>query len=157
MPARLPGAAFEYVNATNGITAAGIKAGIDASLASYNDRPLQFVLVNLGANEVLAMPAQADFESDLGYIFDSVHAKWPAARVLAMRIWSRLAPANSATIDVWIGNVVAARPSFSGLGPDERVFLENGDNGITYTTDGVHPSPGGYDLTAQQWKAAMGY
>ena len=50
-----------------------------------------------------------------------------------------------------------ARAAWAHLGPDERAFLENGDDGVTYTTEGVHPNAAGYALTAAQWQAVMGY
>lgn len=146
-----------YINATNGITVAGTRAGIDANLAAYPGMPLDFVLVNLGANDAQTMPTQAAFEADLGYILDAVHVKWPAARVLVMRVWRRNQVANSNTIAGWIANALSGRSAWASAGPDERVFLEGGDNGATNMSDDAHPNASGYALTAAQWYAVMGY
>jgi lysophospholipase L1-like esterase len=137
---------------------ASMKALIDADLAARTEPAVQAVLFNLGANDMNALPAEAVWESDALYIIDAIRAKWPSAKVYIMRPWTRgagMATAN--TLAGWIGTVVAARPGGAFLGPDERVFLENGDNGVTYTIDGTHPNAAGYALTAAQWKTVLGY
>jgi lysophospholipase L1-like esterase len=43
------------------------------------------------------------------------------------------------------------------VGPDRRVYLEGGDDGVTYTSDGVHPNAAGASLEAAQLKTALGH
>jgi len=58
--------------------------------------------------------------------------------------------------DTLIPNTISGR-AWAHLGPDERIFLENGDNGTTYiSADRLHPNMPGYTLTAAQWKTVLG-
>jgi hypothetical protein len=41
-------------------------------------------------------------------------------------------------------------------GPNERLTLEAGDNGVTNTTDGIHPNAAGILANDAAWAAAMG-
>jgi lysophospholipase L1-like esterase len=68
-----------------------------------------------------------------------------------MRAWRRDLDAECNTLAGWIDDIVALR-SDCHVGPDERVFLENGDDGATYTGDGTHPNAAGYQLTADEWR-----
>jgi len=139
-------------------TVTSMKPLIDADLAANTNPFVQFAVVNLGANDVVAgLPAEAAWEADLGYILDAIKVKWPAAKVYVMRPWRRYYAAGCNTLAGWIATVVGARAAWAFVGPDERVFLENGDNGATYTDDGVHPNAAGYSLTAAQWIAVLGY
>lgn len=139
-----------------GYSVAQIKAIIDAELASRNSTP-DYVCINLGVNESGTPPAEATWEANYGYILDAVHTKWPLAQVYLMRVWGRGTATGCSTLDGYIPTIIATRP-WAHLGPDERVFLENGDNGVTYTSDGVHPTqPAGYRLTAAQWRIALGF
>lgn len=124
--------------------------------ASYGPAP-DYILINLGANDVSAMPLEADWKADYGGILDAFNIKWPSAKIYCMRVWRRGAAADCNTLAGWLATVVAARSTFAFLGPDERIFLENGDDGVTYTADGVHPNAAGYVLTATQWQTVMGY
>jgi lysophospholipase L1-like esterase len=137
---------------------ASMKATVDADLiARSSDEWASAVLFNLGANDLLAMPAEATWESNAEYILDAFHVKWPLAQVYLMRPWRRGYNSEADTLAGWIGTVVAARPTFAHLGPDERVFLKGADDGATYTSDGVHPNAAGYVLTAAQWQTVLGY
>lgn len=142
--------------ATSGYTVALTKAYIDAQLAAATGTPA-LVGLNLGANEMgLGLPAEATWESDYGYILDAIHAKWPAARCYIMRPWRVGYTAAANIVAGWINTVLATRSAWALVGPDERVFLENGDNGATYLADGLHPTDAGYHLTGQQWRGVMG-
>lgn len=137
-----------------------MQAAIDASLAAYTGKPVSNVLFNLGSNDAAGIPTnptQAEWEADIGYILDAMRVKWPSVKVYMMRPWRRNYNANCDTMAGWIDNVISTRATWAILGPDERVFLENGDNGVTYTVEGVHPNPAGYALTAAQWQTALGY
>lgn len=144
----------------NGATVASMKATVDADLAQMTGPDLvwmRHVLVNLGANDFAAMPAEADYKTNLGYILDAIHTKWPNATVYVARAWTRgagMAAAN--TLAGWTATVVGAR-SWAALGPDERVWLENGDDGATYTYDGTHYNAAGNTAAAAQWMTALGY
>lgn len=144
--------------ALNGATVAVTKLTFDANLAkTTRSAGTRRVLFNFGAGEALAMPTEAQFESDYEYLIDAVHTKWPGAKVYLMTPWRADASANCDTLAAWIAVVVAARSSFVFAGPDERIFLKGSDNGATYMSDGIHPNTAGYALTAAQWQSAMGY
>jgi hypothetical protein len=74
-----------------------------------------------------------------------------------MRIWSRnVNPIWNDSINVWIGQSIAARSQFTFAGPDERIWLKAGDNGAAGTSDGSHYStPFGNDLCALQWLSCI--
>jgi lysophospholipase L1-like esterase len=145
-------------SAHDGFTTNSIRAAIDADLAQVTGTPApSFVLINTGANDVVSMPTQTNFKNDLGYIMDACLAKWPSTQVRVMRPWRRSQLTNCNTLATWISEVISTRSSWAAVGPDERVFLENGDDGVTYTADGIHPNHTGYNLTAEQWKTNMGF
>lgn len=141
--------------AAGGRTTATAKAAVDAELAAKDGTP-DYILYNLGANDVTAMPVQATWETNTAYILDAMHAKWPLAHIYLMRVWVQGQATNCNTLATWQDNVLASRSAWAHAGPDERIFLENGDNGATYTADGIHPNHAGYVLTAAQWKTALG-
>lgn len=144
--------------AVGGVSTAARKAVIDAELASTACVEPRAVLVNLGVNDLGNNPIEATWKADYGYILDAFHAKWSDAQVYCMRVWDSN-PAHVADIALlaeWIGDLVAARSGWANVGPDERVFLENGDNGATFTTDGVHPNAAGYILTGREWQSVIG-
>lgn len=140
-----------------GATAASWAAGITSGLAGVTNN-VRWALINLGANDVSALPAEATWKADMATILDAINAKWPLAKVYIMRPWRQGEAADCNSLATWIADIVAARSSWAFVGPDERVFLENGDDGATYTSDGVHPTdPAGYLLTVDQWKTVLGY
>jgi lysophospholipase L1-like esterase len=73
-----------------------------------------------------------------------------------MRPWRRTYGAECSTLKTWIADLVAANPGVAFSGPDEGGFLENGDDGATYTGDGVHPNAADYTLTASEWVSVLG-
>lgn len=140
-----------------GATVATMAGRIVADLAAADPAAPDYILLNLGANDVSALPAEATWKADLATVIDGMNAKWPATKVYLMRPWRRGEATDCDTLAGWIADVVAARSAWAFMGPDERVFLENGDDGVTYTSDGIHPNAAGYALTAAQWKATLGY
>lgn len=138
-----------------GQTVASMKLLVDAQLAAASGTP-EFILCNLGANDAASMPEEAAFKTNYQYIFDAMHTKWASVKIYVMRIWNRAQEANSTTLDGWIDDLVTAN-AFVYAGPDERIFLENGDAGVTYMADDAHPNSAGYDLTAAQWRTAIGF
>lgn len=115
-----------------------------------------YVFLNLGINDGTDT-TEGDFKTAYQYVLDAFHTKWPAARVGCMRVWSRAGDGVPCdTLDTWIDAIIAANSSFCFAGPDERIWMENGDDGVTYTVDGVHPNAAGYILCGQQWRIAAG-
>jgi lysophospholipase L1-like esterase len=161
MPAGMQAPVNAGVLGRNGATVASMKATVDADLAQMSGPSvvwMRHILINLGSNDFGAMPLQAQYEADLTYILDALHAKWPTATLYVARAWNRTAGMAAAnTLAGWTANVVTARASFTSLGPDERTWLENGDDGATYTYDGTHYSAAGNTAAATQWMTVMGY
>lgn len=145
--------------ARSGYTVATMAALVAADLAAMPDAAtLRAVMFNLGANDVAALPAEATWKANLATILDALHAKYPSAMVYVMRPWRRGELTDCNSLATWIAAVLAdGRSAWAFVGPDERVFLEGGDDGATYTADGIHPNAAGYVLTATQWKTALGY
>jgi lysophospholipase L1-like esterase len=142
--------------AHGGYTVALVKAGIDQWLTCVGYPP-QALLINLGVNDAGTLPAEVTWKANYQYILDAIHTKFPGASIYLMRIWCRGLAAHCATLNGWIGDLVTLNSTFVHLGPDESVFLENGDDGVTYTADGIHPNAAGYQLTADKWRETLGY
>lgn len=149
--------------AATGRTVAAEQALIDAQLAALPATPApEFLCFNLGTNDVGASPG-ATWTTNAQYIIDAVHAKWASCQVYLMRPWKPdYLGSFQAHIDelddTRIPDTISGR-AWAHLGPDERVFLENGDDGATYIApapDRIHPNSAGYTLTAVGWKATVG-
>lgn len=137
-----------------------LKAAIDADLAAVSVT-CHYAFVNIGINDIAnGLPAdRAQVESDLKYVLDALHAKWPACRILVASIWSRnTADGRHDTFDdVWIASVLSQCP-YAEVGVDERIWIEGGDDGVTNTYDGLHYSnPAGYTAISSGWMSAIGY
>lgn len=143
-------ATLSYSNETIALMA----GRIDAELATRTGNPI-YILLNFGANDVISLPAEVTWKANYYYVLDALHAKYPYAQMYIMRAWRRGQAAECDILAAWIDDIVVSR-SFAHLGPDERVFIENGDDGVTYTDDGIHPNTAGYILVAAQWQTSMG-
>ena len=147
--------------AVSGATVVSMAALVDSQIAalitSQAGVPISSVLINLGANDVGSMPAEATYKTNLAYIMDAFHAAFPSAQVYVARTWRRGYAAESNTLAGWIATVVGARAGWGNLGFDERVWLEGGNDGATMTTDGIHYSTAGKAECAAKWKAVLGY
>lgn len=139
--------------AVGGQTVASAQNAIDSDLAAAVGTP-DVILFNLGKNDAGGVLTEATWKSDLAYILDAFHAQWNDVQVYLMRAWRRNTESNCDLMAAWISDVIASR-SWCHLGPDERVYLENGDDGTTYTTDGIHPNDAGQRLTAIQWATVL--
>ena len=129
---------------------------IDADLAAAVGTP-NFVCLNIGVNDAASGIGSTDWPANYRYVLDAIHTQWPDAKVGCMLPWST--NAAMATWDAMAGEITTAcseRTPWAVVGPDERVFLENGDNGATYTDDGLHPNHAGHVLTAEQWRYVFG-
>lgn len=115
------------------------------------------VVMNFGVNDAAyGLPNQTTWQNNYLAVIDAIVAKWPEAVVYIMRPWRRGdTDGRWNTMAGWIDNIVAARPGVAILGPDERVWLEGGDDGATMTYDGVHYTTVGQAECAAQWKAIL--
>lgn len=146
--------------ATGGWTTQVVKDGIDAALAARDDVP-DYVLVNLGANDVNAGDPGAIWKTNTAYIADALRTKWPGVSVYLTKVWRRNTgqqAAGIAAINGYIDDLVAepARAGWLRVGVDEANILEGGDDGATYTSDGVHPTEAGCLLEAEAWRSLLG-
>lgn len=145
--------------AASGRTVATSQDNITAELSSYTSNAPVYVLSNLGANDVATGTweriTEENWKADYGYILDAMRSKWSSVKIYIMRPWRRTYGSRCDTLATWIADLVTARSGWCFLGPDERVFLENGDDGATYTSDGLHPNTAGYVLVGTQWANAI--
>lgn len=125
-----------------------------AAVASQTRIPTR-ILVTLGANDVAGTLVEATWKADYLDVLDRFHAAWPDAVVYLSRPWVRTATTDVDTVAGWIADIQAARPTFVQLGPDQRVWLENGDDGATLTTDGIHLSAAGQLAADPAWYAVL--
>jgi lysophospholipase L1-like esterase len=114
------------------------------------------VLLNLGVNDMSAGTSQAAYISNLQYVLDQVHARWPAALVYIAYPWKAGFDTQANAMAGWVDTVVASR-SFARHGHDERIWLKGSDNGASETIDGVHYSVTGENLLWPLWKTILGY
>lgn len=141
-----------------GLTLAQLRTFIDADLAAMADSPsVRFILVNATVNGMGYGLIGPQWQTDLAYIVDALHTKYPSATVYIAKPWARDKGTEPDTLAGYIDDIIASRAAWAAAGPDERVWLENGDNGTTYTADGVHYTAAGNAAAAAQWKAALGY
>lgn len=137
--------------ARGGSTVASMKALVDADLATAGAGTPNRILSNLGANDASALPAQATWKADYAYILDAFHTKWPTARVYVMRAWRQGFNTECDSMATWIDEILVSRSAWAETGPDERVFLKSTDDGVRFTSDGVHPNLRGGALTGEMW------
>lgn len=140
--------------AVSGTTAAYWASNITSKLATAVHTP-HSVLFNIGANDLGTGVTEAAWIANVGAVIDAVAAKWPGVLFYIMRPWKRGQDAAADTMAGWINSVVAAKAT-ARLGPDERVWLKNGDDGVTYSGDGIHYNNAGETVCAAQWKSTLG-
>jgi hypothetical protein len=128
-----------------------LKDNVDAWLAGYTPNPKpEFVPINIGRNAPWS-------KTDLEYVMDAVHVKWPSAKILVALIWWRGGSALYNPVNTDIAAAVAARSPWAATGADERIFLEGGDDGVLETVEGTHYTVFGAAQAAAAWKVAMGF
>lgn len=138
----------------SGQRVAELHAYVDANLAGEYQTP-RWAIINIGANDLWLLPAQAAWQADLKGVIDPLRARWPGVQIWIAKPWRRGKTSASNTLAGWIDTVIATYTTGVYPGPDERVWLEGGDDGATYTTDGTHYSPAGHVECARQWLAAI--
>ncbi len=130
-------------------------AAIDAELAGYAYVP-DLIMINFGANDVLALPEQATIETNISYVLDAYHVKFSGATIYVDVPWRQGADAACDTLAGYLANVRSTRSAWALVGLDERTTLKGADNGATYYSDGVHPNAAGHAYWAALRKAALG-
>jgi lysophospholipase L1-like esterase len=119
----------------------------------------KYITINLGANDfaggAIVAGNQAAWTAKYQNIIDHFHTQCPNAKIGVMRAWSRTYDAEAVLLAAWLVDVVAGR-SWAYIGPDEAVILKAGDDGATYTLDGIHPTTAGYALEAAEWITVLG-
>lgn len=147
------GAYFATANlGRSGFTTTNAEAEVDAFVAASQFTPT-WILYNLGRNDNLS---EADWKAKTGYVLDALHTKWPAALVKVTKPWWR-GSINPPLVAAWIDSVVSTRAAWASVGDNENVWMENGDDGVTYTYDGTHQNAVGAQEMAAQKRTAMGY
>ena len=147
--------------ASGGVTSdyLGAGSGLNSWLSARGYTP-DFALIDIGINERNS-PNAANFEMNLAYAIDQIHARWPNCRILVMKIWARGYDSFADTYATSVDNVLSTRSAFASSPPglDERIWLKGADNGASETDAiGLHPNVAvGYPLMAAAWRAAMGY
>jgi hypothetical protein len=137
-----------------------LPAALDAMVYAYPcKQPITTILLSEVAYTGYSNPGVADaYQAGLSTVLDLLHAKWPDALIYVSRTWQR---GRAADCDDWAARIaveVGLRPTYAREGDDERVWLENGDDGALLTSDGVHYSiPAGVNAKAAQVKAVLGY
>lgn len=146
-----------------GSTVALMLASIATTIAAVAlpARQVSTILMNLGVNDSV-IPENAGervaWEADYIALIDALIAAFPNARCYLMRPWkATFTEARADGFALGIANVVAARSSVASLGPDERDWLEGGDNGATMTYDGTHYSVAGNTTCKTEWLTTLGY
>lgn len=139
----------------SGATTASLKTYVDSNLAAVTGTA-HIITINLGANDVSSMPAEATWKANMIAIVDALRAKWSSAAIYIARPWRRSYASQCNTLATWIAAVVATYPSGVYLGMDERVWMEGSDDGATMTVDGIHYSdPAGEVACATAWAAVI--
>jgi lysophospholipase L1-like esterase len=115
----------------------------------------EFICVNMGANDC-ATTVDTAFTNNYATVLDRLHEKFPAAKVYVVGIWVRPGCVNQAAIRGCATTLISQRSEWCFAGPDESVYLENGDGGASLMHDGTHPNHAGYIKTAEQWRAVLG-
>lgn len=142
--------------AGNGWKATDLHQYIDLNAPGSTANP-EIICINIGVNDLIAGTVEATFKAELTGAIDGYRAKWPTALFYVAFPWGRNYNAQAATLKTWIEAVIATYPSGVAAGPDENTWLENGDDGATYTSDGIHYSAAGQVEAANQWYTALGY
>lgn len=134
--------------AQGGATTATIAGLIDAALATRFDDPT-IVFCNVGVNDFGVIDPE-DTVTNYRAILTSLRS-WTDAPIGIMRPWKEGSDAAADEFaDVLLPDIMDGFENIF-IGPDEREYLP------ANTADGIHPTPAGYELTAQLWFESMGF
>lgn len=113
-------------------------------------------IINIGVNDTSSMPTESSWKGYVTASIEALRSRCPNINFYISHIWRRGYATQSATINSWIDDIIASY-EYVFAGPDESVWLENGDDGITYTSDGIHYNAAGNLKAAEKWLIALGY
>ncbi len=146
--------------ANNGYTVATRQQFFDSDMAWVTDTP-DVVLFNLGSNDCfhdLIRDDNPDFrtiwETNLAYIWDGMHAKWPNAQIYYSETWRQGYDSSSDLLATWYAGMAASRP-FVHLCDNERDWVKGSDNGATMFWDGIHFSVAGAKEKARLMRGCL--
>lgn len=137
-----------------GYGVASVSAAVIAALAPQAAPPVA-VLINVGANDIGTLPAEATWKTYLRSMLNHLIVTCANARLYIATPWRRGYAADCDTLATWIADVIGGYGSNVLAGMDERVWLEGGDDGATMTTDGIHYSVAGEVAAAAAWAAVI--
>ena len=148
--------------AVGGYKLSTLKSSFDAFMLEHAGKASatgdKFVFfINVGANDVSGVIVEATWKTNYHYIIDAILTEYPTGKIYITKPWRRGYAASCNTLAGWIDDVVALYSGNVLVGDDERVWLENGDDGATMTTDGIHYSTAGQTEKAAQMKTVLGY
>jgi len=113
--------------------------------------------MNLGANDMMSLPAEAAWITNYQGIIDATHIKWPLAKIYISKPWTRNHDADAITVAGRIDTLIAANSGFCFAADDESGWLKGADNGAAMTLDGVHYSTAGDTEKINQMVTVLGY
>jgi lysophospholipase L1-like esterase len=149
------------VSAIDTATLAGAIAGIMAAFPVESaEASVKRVTYDMGVNDVFnsTLPNEATWKANTLAIWDAVNARYPNATMYVMRPWKRGQGTSFDTMATWLATLVASRGyTLSPAILDERTWLANGDDGVTYTADGIHPNAAGRLVERAVWQNGMGF
>lgn len=140
--------------ASGGTSVEDAAAAIEASLATAVMNQPTVAFCNIGANNLAGLMDETSFKTNYLAWVDVIHTRHPGVAIYCDKPWRRTKTALSNTMAGWIDWIVTQR-EFLHHGLDERVWLENGDDGATYTVDGTHYSAAGQTKKAELLRDLM--
>lgn len=153
-------------DAVSGRSVGSYRLSVDASLLARTNYTPDYVLLNLGVNDVNGdsydVGDGTTWKTNLAYILDSIHAQWTNVQIYQMRVWKANSFGSNYTaklnlIDDTLIPQVHSNRAWCHLGPDERIFLQDSDGGLTMMVqpEGIHPNTAGQAATALNWKLTL--
>jgi lysophospholipase L1-like esterase len=146
----------------DGYTTASIKdnvnGDIDTDLAAIPSGLVpECTFLNTGANDFPSMPTELNYQTNMLYIIDAINTKFPGKPIYIDNAWRRTYGTQADTAASRNAAIIALRPGVAFAGLDERDWMENGDDGATYTSDGTHLNHAGNIQKAILLQALLGY
>lgn len=138
-----------------GLDNSELEARTAADIAGMTVAPDE-ILINMGANDLGAGLNIAAWKASYINVITAYHTAFPNANIRLVKVWSRDTGTQAAGMVLQHAAIDEMYASYTWLKPGiNEIFLEGGDNGVTYTADGVHPNHAGYELTAAAWKSLI--